>query len=104
MGAGGLLLWSQSVAISKKGKTSEHFIQDQLNITPILFSDVFVFLWNPGGGGLELEWLIGAKSAWQARRTHLRFTADLIPDADEEEEYEDNDGGGGEYVYDDNEI
>ena len=71
---------------------SDHYIQDQLNITQILLSDIFVFLRNPVGGP-ELEWLIGAKSAWQARRTHLRFTADLIHDADDDDEDEDGDGG-----------
>ena len=55
MGAGGLLLWLQSVVIcDKKGTASDHFTQNQLNITQILFSDIFVFLRNPGGG-LELE-------------------------------------------------
>ena len=37
------------------------------------------------------EWLIEAKSAWQARRTHLRFSADLIPDDDDDEEEEEDD-------------
>ena len=48
-----------------------------------------VFLWNPGESARG-EWLIEAKSAWQARRTHLRFSADLIPLGDD-----DHGGGGG---------